>query len=366
MGAVDPAVEPGTGARCIAHCDADRFFFAVEALERPELARVTWAVVVGHDPRQAPRAIVTTANDAARAFGIGSGMSGAHALRLAPEALFVPPRHDLYRAYSARLMAVLREASPLVQPLSIDEAWLEWGHRRWDPALARALREDVLARTGLSISVGVAPSKLVAKMATELAKPGSVRIVLPGDEAEFLAPLPVRALYGVGPRTAERLAAAGFERIGDLARCAREELVGLLGRSHGRILSERARGLDHSELRAERQPKSYSAEHTFQQDTRDRALLWRELRAQADEVAGRLRGDGLLAGVAAIKLRYATFETVTRQIRLATPSDAPDVLAESAALLMRRHWDRPRPIRLIGLRAARFSPADAPVQLALP
>ena len=362
VAAVGPEREP----RCIAHCDADRFFFAVEALERPELARTDRPVVVGHDPRDAPRAIVTTANDAARALGIGSGMSGARALRLAPAALFVPPRHDLYRAYSERLMAALRAASPLVQALSIDEAWLAWDHHGWDPAAARALREAVQARTGLSISVGVAASKLVAKMATEAAKPGGVRVVTPGDEAVFLAPLPVRALFGVGPRTAERLAEAGLVEIGDLARCSPTELVRLLGRSHGTGLWERARGIDRSELRAEREPKSYSAEHTFQQDTRDRALLWDELRAQADEVAGRLRSDRLLAGEVAIKLRYANFETASRQLRLATPTNAPEALAVAAASLMRRHWDRARAIRLIGLRAARFTPAGAPVQLPLP
>jgi DNA polymerase IV len=351
--------------RCIAHCDADRFFFAVEALERPELAGEARPVVVGHDPRRAPRAIVTTANDAARAHGIGSGMSGARALRLAPDALFVPPRHDLYRAYSERLLAVLREASPTVQPLSIDEAWLEWGHRGFDSAAAQDLRTRILAGTGLSISVGVAASKLVAKMATEAAKPGGVRVVPPGAEAAFLAPQPVRALFGVGPRTAERLVEAGVTTIGGLAARPRAELVRLFGRSHGTQLWERAHGIDPSELEPDRAPKSYSAEHTFQQDTADRRHLWDELRAQAEEVAGRLRSDGLLAGEVAIKLRYANFETLTRQLRLPVPTAAPAALADAAAWLMRRHWDRARPVRLIGLRAAHFSRAGEPIQLPL-
>lgn len=360
------ARETSSPARCIAHCDADRFFFAVEAIERPELTAVARPVIIGRDPREAPRAIVTTANDAARALGISSGMSGARALRLAPQALFVQPRHDLYRAYSARLLAALREASPLVQPLSIDEAWLAWDHRGWDPATASLLREDVLAGTGLSISIGVASSKLVAKMATEVAKPGGVRVVPPGEERAFLAPQPVRALPGVGPRTAERLAEAGLVSIGDLARRGREELIRLLGRAHGTAVWEHAQAIDRSELRAEREPKSYSAEHTFQQDTRDRALLWRELRAQADEVAERLRADGLHAGEVAIKLRYANFQTVTRQCRLWTPTDASETFAASAAALMRQHWDPARAVRLIGLRAARFSPSGLPVQLPLP
>jgi len=351
--------------RCIAHCDADRFYFAVEALERPELATESRPVVIGSDPRRAPRAVVTTANDAARARGINSGVSAACALRLAPDALFISPRHDVYRAYSARLMAVLRQASPVVQPLSIDEAWLEWAEYGFDPAAAHALRQRVLARTGLSISVGVASSKLVAKMATETAKPGGVRVVAPGQEAEFLSPQPVRALFGVGPRTAERLAAASVVTIGELAAQSPEQLVELFGQNHGLSLWERAHGVDLSELHPHREPKSYSAEHTFQRDTGDRHVLWAELRAQASEVGGRLQGDRLLAAEVAIKLRYANFETVTRQVRLPAPTAAPEALADAAGLLMRRHWDRSRPIRLIGLRAARFSLADRPVQLSL-
>ncbi|MCC6179978.1 MAG: DNA polymerase IV [Chloroflexi bacterium] len=357
---------PDPATRCIAHCDADRFFFAVEAIERPALAEEARPVVVGHDPRQAPRAIVTTANDAARRLGIGSGLSGAIALRLAPDALFVSPRHELYQQYSARLMAVLREASPTVQQLSIDEAWLDWHAHGFAEIPARELRARVLNETGLSISVGVATSKLVAKMATEAAKPGGVQVVRPGDEAAFLAPQPIRALYGVGPRTAERLAEAGIETIGQIAAYPRERLVEVFGRSHGGDLWERAQGIDRSPLAPERDPKSYSAEHTFQRDTLDRRTLWHELRKQADEVAARLRADALCAREVAVKVRYASFETITRQLRMPVPTDAADDLADAAALLMRRHWDRGRAIRLIGLRASRFVTVDEPVQLPIP
>jgi nucleotidyltransferase/DNA polymerase involved in DNA repair len=221
----------------------------------------------------------------------------------------------------------------------------------------------VLAATGLSISVGIATSRLVAKMATETAKPGGVRVVRPGEEEAFLAPQPIRALYGVGPRTAERLAELDVATIGDLARWPRERLVALFGQSGGLALWEHCRGIDRSELRAVREPKSYSAEHTFQRDTLDRRRLWAELRSQADEVAGRLRSDGLRAREVAIKLRYGNFETLTRQLRLPTPSGSAAAIAQAAALLVKRHWDRARPIRLIGVRAARFEPADAPIQL---
>ena len=306
----EPAAVPGaadqqpTGLRCIAHCDADRFYFAVEAIEDPGLAASDRPVVVGHDPRTSPRSIVTTANDAARALGIGSGMSAAVARRLAPDAIFVPPRHSLYHAYSERLMAVLREVSPVVETLSIDEAWLDWSAHGFEVGPAEALRRRVQDETGLSISIGVAGSKLVAKMATEAAKPGGVRVVLPGDEAAFLAPLAVRSLLGVGPKTAERLVEAGLSTIGDVARRPRERLVELLGQSHGAALWEHANGIDDSKLQPVREARSYSAEHTFPYDTRDRRALWDELRSQSNEVADRLRADGLCAGES--QSRYVT------------------------------------------------------------
>lgn len=361
-----PSDSPPPSPRCIAHCDADRFYYAVEVLENPGLTADARPVVIGHDPRTSPRSIVTTANDAARALGIGSGMSAAIALRMAPDAIFIPPRHALYHAYSERMMAVLREASPTVETLSIDEAWLDWSAHGFEVGPAEQLRQQVHDATGLSISIGVSTSKLVAKMATEAAKPGGVRVVRSGEEAAFLAPQPVRALLGVGPRTAERLVDAGLATIGDVARRSRSALVELLGQSHGGALWEHANGRDDSTLNPSREARSYSAEHTFPYDTRDRRALWDELQAQSREVADRLRADGLCAGEVAIKLRYAGFETLTRQTRLTVPSAAADAIAATAATLVRRHWDRAQAIRLIGVRAGRLRSADAPVQLPLP
>jgi DNA polymerase-4 len=352
--------------RCILHVDGDRFYYAVEALERPELAEAERPVVIGHDPRQAPRAIVTTANDAARRLGIVSGMAGARALHLAPSALFVAPRFDLYGQYSRRLMALLRRETPTLEQLSIDEAWLDWSHRGFEPGQAQELRNRVLAGTGLSVSLGVAASKLVAKMATETAKEQTERvfIVHKGEEPAFLGPLPVRALWGVGPKTAARLRTLGLETIGQLAGAPLDKLIAEFGAAHGRALFEHSRGQDNSELTAEREPKSYSAERTFQVDTRDRGELWAELRTQADHVAKRLQREGLSAAEVAIKLRYADWTTFTRQARLALPSADASVLAQTAAFLMRRHWDAARPIRLIGLRAGRLQ-REAPGQLAM-
>ncbi len=352
--------------RCVLYVDCDRFYFSVEAAERPGLASDPRPVIIGHDPREFGRGIVTTANDAARALGIHSGLSARIALRLAPNAVFLPPRRQLYVQYSQRVMAVLREHSPLVQENSIDEAACEWPAGFTAPP-ALALRADVLARTGISISLGIATSPPVAKMASEAAKQREdhLYVVRPGEEAAFLAPLPVRALIGVGPKMEPRLRALNVTTIGDLAARPVEQLTATFGRAYGRYLHEASQGIDDSPLVAERTAKSLSAERTFATDTTDRRVLWREIREQAEEVAARLREEGLLAGEVAIKLRYANWQTVTRQMRLEAPSDDAAALAAGAAALMRRHWDPQREVRLIGLRAGHLVDSAAVVQLPL-
>ena len=346
--------------------DCDRFYFAVEAAERPGLAGERRAVIIGRDPRESPRGIVTTANDPARAVGIHSGMPAATALRLAPDALFLPPRHELYARYSARVMAVLRDESPLVQQNSIDEAACAWPYG-FIPEPPLALRERILNESGISVSLGLATSPLVAKMASEHAKrqPDHLWIVQPGEEAAFLAPLPIRALVGVGPKAEVKLVQAGITTIGALAAREPTDLSTLFGRAYGAYLSEASRGIDDSPLVAERTAKSISAEHTFPTDTTDRRLLWKELRAQAEEVAARLRDERLLAGEVAVKLRYADWQTLTRQMKLTLPTDDAASLAAGAATLMRKHWDPSRPVRLIGLRASHLSNSNTPAQLPL-
>jgi DNA polymerase-4 len=355
-------------ARCCLYLDADRFYYSVEAIERPELADDARPIVIAHDPREAPRAVVTTANDAARKLGITSALSAAIALRRAPNALFLPPRHDLYAAYSRRLMELLRTASPLVQQNSIDEAALDWERQGFDRAPALALRARVAAEIGLSVSLGVAASPLVGKMASEVAKgePDHVVVVRPGDEPAFLAPMPARALIGVGPKAEARLRELGIERIADLQARELGDLVDRLGASYGRYLHRACRGEDDSELSDERDPKSISAERTFSHDTGDRRRLWEELQGQAEEVSARLRQDGLVAAEVAVKVRYATWETFTRQLRLGQPTDDPAALAAAGAALLRKHWDRTRPMRLLGLRAGKLSPKPRAVQPALP
>jgi DNA polymerase-4 len=293
-------------------------------------------------------------------------MSARMALRLAPNALFLPPRHDVYGQYSSRVMAVLRQESPLVQQNSIDEAACAWPHEFVTPP-ALALRARVLAETGISVSLGLATSPLVAKMASEAAKrrEDHLYVVPPGEEAAFLAPLPIRALVGVGPKTEPRLRELHITTIGDLAARPVDELTAAFGQAYGTYLAEASRGIDESPLIVERVAKSISAEHTFPTDTADRHELWRELRAQAEEVAGRLRAEGLLAGEVAIKLRSADWRTITRQMRLPLATAEATALANGAAELMRRHWDR-LSLRLIGLRAGHLTTGEQPAQLPLP
>jgi DNA polymerase-4 len=356
-----------TEPRACLYVDADRFYFSVEALERPGLADDPRPIVISVDPRIAPRAVVTTANDAARKLGIGSALSAAIALHRAPDAVFLPPRHELYSKHSARLMELLRSESPLVQQNSIDEAALQWDHHGFERAAAVRLRERVLSELGLSISLGLATSPLVAKMASEAAKsaPDHVHVVPPGEEVAFLAPMEIRALIGVGPKAEVRLRALGIETIGQLAEQPLPELVAAFGQSYGRYLYRASRGEDDSELSDQRQSKSISVENTFTVDTRDRAALWKELQGQAEEVARRLRAEALLTSEVAIKLRYANWDTITRQMRLTSPTDDPGVLAAGAAALMRRHWDRNRPIRLLGVRAGRLQPTGELLQATL-
>jgi DNA polymerase-4 len=354
------------------HCDVDKMYYGVEALERPELASDERVVIIGADPREYPRGIVTTANGVARAIGITSGLSTAIAQRLATEhgleTVFIPPRHSLYAEYSRRLMDLLRTETDALEQRSIDEAALDWRHHGFKPDAISRLRARILEQIGLSVSFGLAANLLVAKMASEVAKTREdhVCIVPAGQEQRFLAPLPIRALVGVGPKSEARLHGLGVQRIGDLAARPIEELVDLFGSAYGRYLHRASRGEDDSTLNQAPLSRSISAEHTFARDTVDRAELWRMLRAQAQEVASRLRADGLVASEVAIKLRYGvSFETITRQQRLGSPTADAEILAAGAAALMRKAWTR-RPIRLIGLRAARLEPPGTAEQLALP
>jgi DNA polymerase-4 len=353
------------------HCDVDKMYYSVEALESPVLADETRAVIIGMDPREYSRGIVTTANGVARAIGITSGMSTALATRVAHdrgiEIVLVTPRHDVYAAYSRRLMDLLRTETVLLEQRSIDEAALDWHQHGFLTEPVVKLRQRILEEIGLSVSFGLAPTLLVAKMASEVAKSSAdhVCIVRPGEAMAFLAPLSVRALVGVGPKSEARLRGFDISTIGQLAERPLAWLVEQFGSAYGRYLHGASRGEDGSTLVGERAWKSISAEHTFNRDTADRAEIWQRLRAQACDVAERLRNEHLVASEVAIKVRYGvTWETITRQQRLGAPTDDQAILAAGAAALMRRAWTR-QPIRLIGMRASKLEPRSDDVQLAL-
>jgi DNA polymerase IV len=334
----------------VAHLDLDAFFAAVEELERPELRGRP--LVVGGDPHG--RGVVATANYAARRFGIFSAMSCAEALRRCPHVTFVQPRHSVYRQYSHEVWSLVREVVPTVEQAGIDEGYLDLGEIA--PAFddARALAESVQAviraRTQLSCSLGLASSKVVAKIASDRRKPGGLTIVRPGREAAFLAPLAIRLLPGVGPRAEARLAAGGVETIGDLAALADDDLRALLPGKVGRMVRDRARGIDPRQLEVSVERISISCEETFPQDVGDPERLHDELIRMAERLAGYLRDRGQTGRTVTTKLRYPDFAIRTRSTSLQVGTDDAMRIGELAcALLDRALRDRPGPLRLVGV-----------------
>lgn len=341
----------------LAHLDLDAFFAAVEELENPELREKP--LVVGGDPHG--RGVVSTANYVARTFGIRSAMSSAEALRRCPHAVFVRPRHALYRQYSRAVWDTVAEIVPRIERTGLDEGYLDLGTVATDFAQARAVasavQTSVRATTSLTCSLGVGTSKVVCKIASDRRKPGGITVVPAGNEARFLAPLSVRLLPGVGPRAEERLRVAGVDTIGGLAALKDAELRVLLPGSVGKLLRDRARGTDPRDLELEVEPVSVSAEDTFARDVSDRALLHAEVRRLAELVSERLRGSGLCGRTVTAKLRYGDFSIRTRSTTLAAAVDEADVIGDVACgLLDRGLRDRPGVLRLVGVGVSGLSP----------
>jgi DNA polymerase IV len=348
----------------VAHLDLDAFFAAVEELESPELRRLP--LIVGGDPHG--RGVVATANYVARGFGIHSAMSAAEALRRCPHAVFVRPRHSLYRDYSHEVWSTIREIVPTVEQAGIDEGYLDLGEvaPAFDDAraLAEAVRAVVRARTRLSCSLGVASSKVVAKIASDRRKPGGLTVVRPGLEAAFLAPLPIRLLPGVGPRAEERLVALGITTIGDIAAIGDDELRHVIGGKVGRGLRDRARGIDPRTLEVSTERISISQEETFERDIGDLERLHDELRRMSVKLAGYLRARDQVARTVTTKVRYPDFTIRTRSLSLAVGTDEADRIGELAcSLLDRALRDRPGPLRLVGVGV---SGLEEHLQLSLP
>jgi DNA polymerase-4 len=346
--------------RTIVHVDMDAFFVSVELLRRPELRGRP--VVVGGT---GDRGVVAAASYEARAYGVHSAMPTARARRLCPHAVFLPGDHAHYAAVSRRVMEVFRAYTPLVEPVSLDEAFLDvTGARRLHgdgERIARAIRAEVLEREGLHCSVGVAPSKLVAKLASEAAKPRAgrggpepglgVRVVRPEEVRDFLRPLPARALWGVGPATMARLERLGVRTVGDIADLPEDALVHALGPAAGRQLRRLAAGEDDRPVEPDQPPRSIGHEETFPRDHHDREALRREVARMADAVAWRLRRAGLAARTVTLKVRFGDFRTITRSTTAAQAVDDGPAIARAASALLDRVDPSPG-VRLLGVTAS--------------
>lgn len=336
--------------RTILHVDLDAFFAAVEQRDRPELRGKP--VIVGGDPRG--RGVVSAASYEARAFGVHSAMSLQEAVRRCPDGIFLPVDGRRYQQASRDVMAVLRRFTPQVEPISIDEAFLDvtgstalFGD---GAAIATRIKAAVRDEVGLTASVGVAANKLVAKVASDLRKPDGLVVVAPGEEAAFLAPLSIGRLWGVGQKTAAALADFRVRTIGDLAALPRDVVVRRFGK-HGASLVDRARGIDADPIHEGDPAKSVGHEHTFDVDTSDPEVIERTLLAMAEGVSGRLRSAGVRASTIAVKVRDTSFRTITRQRTLPEPTDLTEPIFR-AALELARPEVRGTRIRLLGVTAS--------------
>jgi DNA polymerase-4 len=342
----------------VAHLDLDAFFAAVEELEQPELA--ARPLVVGGDPHG--RGVVATANYEARKYGIHSAMSCAEARRRCPQAVFVRPRHRTYGEYSRAVWTAVREVVPAVERTGMDEGYLDFAEVlpdfRKGRALAEAVQVAVKGATSLSCSLGVATSKVVAKVASDRRKPGGITVVPPGREAAFLAPFAVRILPGVGPRAEQRLRAAGVDQIGGLAALEDGELTGILPGKIGHLLRDRAKGIDPRRLELTAPANvSISQEETFPRDVADREQLHAELRRMALSLAEHLAKNERVARTVTTKLRYPDFSIRSRSSTSPVGfADAERIGGLACALLDRALTDRPGALRLIGVSVSNLEP----------
>ena len=360
--------------RAILHVDMDAFYVAVELLDQPELRGRP--VLVGGTGR---RGVVAAASYEARAHGVRAAMPGAQARRLCPQAIFLPGRHERYGEVSREVMALFRRFTPLVEPLSLDEAFLDISGAQRSAgspaALGATIRQHVADEVGLTCSVGVAPTKFLAKLASEAAKPRpsplgpipgiGVKVVEPGHELAFLHPLPLRALWGVGPATLARLERLGIATVGELAELPESAVVGVLGAAAGRHLAALSRGVDDRAVEPERAVKSVGHEETFAYDLRERDAIDRELVRLADAVAARLRRHGLTGRTMTLKVRDGEFHTVTRSYtdRQSGGFDSAPPLRDAARRLF-EGVGIGTGVRLLGISVSGLGPAG-PRQLSL-
>ena len=349
--------------RYIIHADLDAFYAAVEQLDNPELRGLP--VMVGGRPDG--RGVVATASYEARKFGVHSAMPMATAVRQCPEGIIVRPRFDRYREMSGRIMDIFRDVTPVIQPVSLDEAYLDVTEAAADRspiAIAIDIKERVAAETGLTVSVGLGSGKTVAKIASDLQKPDGLVVVPVGGEAKFLAPLAVGKLVGVGPKSAARLHDEGVETIAQLAAMPDAWFARHFGK-RGDSIRDRARGIDYDPVQTSREAKSISAETTFADDlpgnsTDDGAELLTVVERLTARVADSLAGKGLAGRTVTVKIRLSDYTTFTRQTTLPDATDDEPTIAATAWSILERELAPGRAFRLLGVGVSGFTQKDGP------
>jgi DNA polymerase-4 len=346
--------------RFVAHFDVDAFYASVAVRDDPSLRGKPVAVA-----GRSRRAVVLTASYEARPFGVRSAMPLYKARAACPDLVVVPPDMAKYREVSREIFAVFGAGGHAVEGLSVDEAFVDAGDAAFEEAraLAVSIRRNVFQSTGLTVSAGVAVGKMIAKIASDWCKPNGLKAIAPGDEAAFLAPLPVGRLWGIGPKTQKRLTAFGIATIGDVAALDETRLRELFG-SWSTHVRDLARGLDDRRVEPERETKSISTEETFEYDVRDERELIAVLRAQAIELADKLARENAAARTVGIKIKRADFTTVGRQTHLAEPTRAARRIFHAAVACLRRAGLADTPVRLLGTRVASLV-EGAPLQIGL-
>jgi DNA polymerase-4 len=339
--------------RKILHLDLDAFFCSVEEILDPSLKGKPFAVA----GRPEHRGVVSSCSYAARKFGIHSAMPTSRALSLFPQLILVSGRHSNYGEYSDKVMAILDNTSPLVEKVSIDEAFLDVSDMQQSgKQIARSLQDRIRSELNLPCSIGVATNKLVAKVANDYGKtrsnsstaPCAITVVPPGSEAGFLAPLPVQALWGIGPKSAQSLNSLGITTIGDLASMHDSDLSAFFGKTASEI-RDRSRGIDNSPISLEHEAKSVSNETTFAKDVSDQPYLLEVLHQLSEKVGSRLRNSNVAGNTLQIKLRYSDFSTITRQVTLPVFTNQDSEIFAAATTLFKMHWAKGMPVRLLGV-----------------
>lgn len=343
--------------RRILHVDMDAFFASVEQRDRPELRGQPVAVGGTH------RGVVAAASYEARKFGVRSAIPMSRALKLCPQLQVVPPDFARYKAASEQVFAIFRQVTPLVEPLSLDEAYLDVTENAWNEPLgvevARRIKHEIKAQTGLTASAGVAPNKFLAKIASGWRKPDGLTVIAPERVEHFLAQLPIDALWGVGPVTAKKLRDAGMERLLDVRRRSEEDLTQLVG-SFGRMLMRLAYGQDDRPVEPHRERKSIGSETTYPSDLLDKVRITDEVRSLTEECSSWLVRHGLFARTVTLKVRYDNFQTITRSESATRVTRDPQLLTERAIALIDKTAAGQRPIRLLGVSLHGLTDDDQP------